>query len=388
MSRLVMWRGILLFVLMAVVHAELDAVKPKAEQWSCDGIGKYFEIPDTSVYRGIADSLKLYKSPLVRFDGTVINNTEAWSRERENIRERWLGVTGRMPEIISGEPLAVLDSVCCEEYMRYTVVLKWLPNDTAHAILLVPHEREVPAPAVVTVFYEPQTSAGLGGNPNRDFARQLACEGFVTLSIGTTRTTVDRTYSLYYPDMENSESQPLILLAYAAANAYEALAMDRRVDKGRIGIMGHSYGGKWAMFASCLYDKWACACWSDPGIVFDETKGGNVNYWEPWYLGYEKGKRTTKWDVNGYKHPRGAYKIIREKGMDLHELHALMCPRPFMVSGGEADDYSRWAALIRSVEVNRMLGYENRVGMTNRLTHAPTVESNAQVISFFNTFLK
>lgn len=27
------------------------------------------------------------------------------------------------------------------------------------------------------------------------------------------------------------------------------------------------------MFASCLYDKFACAAWSDPGIVFDETKG-------------------------------------------------------------------------------------------------------------------
>lgn len=40
------------------------------------------------------------------------------------------------------------------------------------------------------------------------------------------------------------------------------------------------------MFASCLYEKFACAVWSDPGIVFDETKGGYINYWEPWYLGY------------------------------------------------------------------------------------------------------
>lgn len=40
------------------------------------------------------------------------------------------------------------------------------------------------------------------------------------------------------------------------------------------------------MFASCLYDKFACAAWSDPGIVFDETKRGYINYWEPWYLGY------------------------------------------------------------------------------------------------------
>ena len=74
--------------------------------------------------------------------------------------------------------------------------------------------------------------------------------------------------------------------AYAAANCHTALAQMPEVDPARIGIIGLSYGGKWAMFASCLYDKFACAVWSDPGIVFDEQRP-NVNYWEPWYLGYD-----------------------------------------------------------------------------------------------------
>lgn len=49
-----------------------------------------------------------------------------------------------------------------------------------------------------------------------------------------------------------------------------------------------------AMFASCLYEKFACTAWSDPGIVFDETKDNYINYWEPWYLGYypHPGKRS------------------------------------------------------------------------------------------------
>lgn len=80
--------------------------------------------------------------------------------------------------------------------------------------------------------------------------------------------------------------QPLSVLAYAAANAWEVLARVESVDSTRIGIMGHSYGAKWAMFASCLYEKFACTAWSDPGIVFDETKDNYINYWEPWYLGY------------------------------------------------------------------------------------------------------
>ncbi len=69
----------------------------------------------------------------------------------------------------------------------------------------------------------------------------------------------------------------------------QSLANLPYVDPKRIGVVGHSYGGKWAMFASCLYDKFACAAWSDRGIVFDE-KRANVNYWEPWYLGFEPGQ--------------------------------------------------------------------------------------------------
>src|SRR6185503_12005895 len=92
--------------------------------------------------------------------------------------------------------------------------------------------------------------------------------------------------SIYYPTKEHAELQPLSANAYAAANAYHLLANQAEVDPNRIGIVGHSYGGKWAMFASCLYDKFACAAWSDGGVVFDETRP-NVNYWERWYIGFD-----------------------------------------------------------------------------------------------------
>ena len=90
---------------------------------------------------------------------------------------------------------------------------------------------------------------------------------------------------LYYPSINNATVAPLSMLAYAAANSWHLLASLEDVDSERIGIVGHSFGGKWAMFASCLFDKFACAAWSDPGIMFDEERA-SVNYWEPWYLGY------------------------------------------------------------------------------------------------------
>ena len=77
-----------------------------------------------------------------------------------------------------------------------------------------------------------------------------------------------------------------------------------------------------------------------------------------------------------------------ETGRDLHELHALMAPRPFLVSGGAEDTPKRWQALNHAIAVNKLLGYTNRVAMTNRETHAPTPESNAQMYTFFEHFLR
>ncbi len=72
------------------------------------------------------------------------------------------------------------------------------------------------------------------------------------------------------------------------------------------------------MFAGALDEKFAAVATSDPGIVFDE-KRSNVNYWEPWYLGFEPGgdrKRGIPTEAN----PRtGPYKRMMEQGRDLHE---------------------------------------------------------------------
>jgi pimeloyl-ACP methyl ester carboxylesterase len=158
------------------------------------------------------------------------------------------------------------------------------------------------------------------------------------------------------------------------------------VDARRIGVVGHSYGGKWAMFAACLNEKFSCGVWSDPGIVFDESRP-NVNYWEPWYLGQDR-IRTHKPGLIASDNPRtGAYARLVESGHDLHELLALMAPRPFLVSGGAEDTPERWRALNHIVAVNQLLGRTNRVALTNRSGHSPTEESNEQIYAFFETFL-
>lgn len=326
-----------------------------------------------------------YRSPLKFADGHTATSPADWKQRRAEIAHQWQSLLGKWPPLITEPNVEILATTQRENFTQHQIRFQWTPNETTTGYLLIPNAPG-PHPAVVTVYYEPETAIGLG-KPDRDFALQLAKRGFVNLSIGTTEATAAKTYALYHPSIDNTTVQPLSMLAYAAANAWYVLASREEVDAERIGIVGHSFGGKWAMFASCLFDKFACAAWSDPGIVFDESRG-SVNYWEPWYLGYHSKPWRKRGLITAENPARGLYPELVSAGHDLHELHALMSPRPFLVSGGSEDPPQRWQALNRTIEVNRVLGYENRVAMSNRPDHAPNRKSNEIVYAFFEKFLQ
>lgn len=323
-----------------------------------------------------------YRSPLLFDDGSPVRTPADWSRRREEIHRYWWKLLGETPPLLDRPQLEFLEQQKKKGYMQHHLRLETAPGvRTEDAYLLVPQGRG-PFPAVVVVFYDGKTGIGEGKGPHRDFARLLVQHGFVALSLGSSPYT-------YYPTPQQCRLQPLAFHAYEAANAYQALSRLEFVDPKRVGIVGHSYGGKWAMFASCLYDCFAAAAWSDPGVVFDETRP-NVNYWDPWYLGFEPGKKEQRpRGLPNEKNPRtGPYKLLIEQKRDLHELHALMAPRPFLVSGGSEDPPERWSALLHSVAVNRLLGWRHRVAMTNRPTHDPTPESNELLVLFFRWALQ
>jgi hypothetical protein len=351
-----------------------------------------------------------FRSPLAFADGTPVRTPADWQRRREEIRTTWHKLMGPWPELIDNPRVEVVGTTRRENINQQQLRIEIaLGGEMVDALLLIPDGEPAGGkrPAVVVVYYDAETGVGLG-TPLRDYAWHLARRGFVSLSVGKPNARIDlaakdrpRARSYLGPVGQPVRVQPLSALAYAAANAHTVLAQRPEVQPDRIGIVGHSFGGKWALFASCLYDQFACAVWSDPGIVFDErdrrkqNPGGSVNYWDVWYLGFALGEVADPDRAGPFRklptegQPRtGAYKALVEGGHDLVELHALMAPRPFLVSGGTADLPERWSALNHSIAVNRLLGCENRVAMTNREGHSPTAEANEQVYRFFEWWLK
>jgi len=370
-----------------------------------DGIRKFFEPPQK-----YQSDLGGFRSPLLFVDGTPVPTAGDWQRRRAEILATWHSAMGPWPPLIERPRVEVVNTTRRESITQQQLRIEIaLGNELVDALLLVP-DPEAPArkrPAVLVTYYDAETGVGLGA-PWRDYGWQLAKRGFITLCIGKPNVQIDltttnkpRTDPYLGPIGKPVRVQPLSALAYAAANAHTVLAQRTDVQPDRIGIVGHSFGGKWAMFASCLYDKFAAAVWSDPGIVFDErdrrkqNPSGSVNYWDVWYLGFDLGAVADPQNAGPFRklpsegQPRtGAYKALVETGHDLIELHALMAPRPFLVSGGTADLPERWPALNHAIAVNKLLGFDHRVALTAREGHTPTAEGNEQVYRFFEWCLQ
>ena len=241
-----------------------------------------------------------YRSPLVFDDGRPVKTPADWQKRRRQILAYWHQVMGPWPPLVANPRVEVLETRRREDFTQKKVRLPIAPGLPWEGYLLVP-DGDGPFPAALVVYYDAETGAGLTrGKETRAFGYGLTKRGFVSLSIGWPRA---------YTDGGGADVQPLSRLAYVAANGYEALATLPEVDPKHVGVVDHSFGGKWAMFAAALYEKFACVAASDPGIVFDE-KRPNVNYWEPWYIGFEAGRKR-KAGIPTDANPRtGAYKRL------------------------------------------------------------------------------
>lgn len=386
----------------AIDAAGLALAQVRVEPKAPAELSEFFRPPEE--YR---NDFGPFRSPLKFADGTPVKSPQDWQRRRSEILETWHRAMGPWPALIEKPKVETVQTTRRDNITQHQLRLDIaLGGETVDAFLLVP-DGKGPFPAVVVVYYDAQTGVGLG-TKMRDYGWHLAKRGFIVLSIGKPNASVNlddpskiKGGPYLGPEGKAVRVEPLSALAYLAANAHLFLAQRADVLADRIGIVGHSFGGKWALFASCLYERFACAVWSDPGIVFDERNrrkdnpGGSVNYWDVWYLGFELGDVADSKNAGPFRKlpsegqaRTGAYKKLVEGGHDLVELHALMAPRPFLVSGGTADRRERWPALNHAIAVNRLLGFDDRVAMTNREEHGPMERDNEQVYRFFEWWLK
>lgn len=172
--------------------------------------------------------------------------------------------------------------------------------DTAQRVCKVFPERiNAPLPAVVVPFYFPEAMLGMDpvtGDAIPAYAEipllmDLATRGYAAATADAYHLTYIRSDKAREDFSRWQDAADALLadhprwtgmgkLVWDTKLLTDALAEDPRVDAERIGIAGHSLGGKMAYYAGCLDPRIRVLLCSDFGIGWEST-----NWRDDWYWG-------------------------------------------------------------------------------------------------------
>lgn len=231
---------------------------------------------------------------------------------------------------------------------------EWYSQETGEGrhqrvLVIFPKCLAAPAPTVVVPFYFPE--AMLGYDPatgekleryhNIEMMLHLVRRGYIAASADAYHLTYidsakERGDFSRWQDAANALHQKhpqysgMGKLVDDTRLVIDLLTRDRRVDATRIGIAGHSLGGKMAFYTGCLDPRVRAILASDFGIGWHQT-----NWDSDWYFG----KTPEEMLTGGYDHAEllGAAQkpfCLIAGQYDTDESHEIMC----RAAGYDAED--------------------------------------------------
>ena len=216
--------------------------------------------------------------PITRGQGSLPVRKD-WEAARDQLLAAMQSVMGSLPPKITS-PVKVVN-ISSEELPRFTrrkITYESEPGDHVPAYLLVPAHLRKRAPAMLclhqTIAIGKDEPAGLGGNPDLHYAKELAERGYVTIVpdypyLGENRFDP-------YKNGYVSCSMKGIVNHRRALDVLESLP---EVDPRRMGSIGHSLGGHNTLFIATFDNRVQAMVTSCGFNSFRKYKGGDITGW-------------------------------------------------------------------------------------------------------------
>ncbi len=311
-------------------------------------------------------------APVVALERLARLTRESWVTERAVIERRWLDFFGPLPEKKSPLNPKVVSVEEKEKFTRRRITYEVEPGVPVEAYLLVPKQKKRPLPAVVvlhsTVDYTIRQPAGLEGPEDKHIGVHLAERGYVALCPrnyiwdygGLTWMDAVAKVKKDHPDWRG-----MTKMIWDGMRAVDYLLSLDYVDKERIGCIGHSLGGKEALFLAAF----------DPRIKVTVSSEGGI------------GQEFSNWDAEWYLGPD-----IRKPDFPLrnNQVLALIAPRPFLLLGGDSADGDKSRPYILSVKpIYDLLGASEALSFFNhKQGHAYPPEAQKRAYEWIDRWLK
>ncbi len=243
---------------------------------------------------------------------------------------------GPMPDKVDLQA-QVIESVDCGSYVRHKVQYYSEAHDRIPAYLLIPKNLGGPTPAVYCHHQHGGNFAlgkselvGLAGDPEQAIAVELAERGYITLSpdaiaFEERNWTADKSGKAEYFELATRLVKGQTLLAkvlHDVSVGIDYLQSRPEIDKNKIGFIGHSYGGRMALWAPVF----------DRRIVVTVSNCGCVNY-----------KDSLSRDIGIQM--EFCVPTIMQHG-DVEDVVRLVAPTPLYISATDDDKYSKGAQSI------------------------------------------
>lgn len=239
---------------------------------------------------------------------------------------------GPMPDRV---PLnsETLESVDCGSYVRKRVAYNVERHERISAFLLLPKNITSPLPAVFCHHQHASDFSigksevvGLAGHPDQAYAVELAERGYITFAPDAVafeeRNWAGGSSNCEYFEMASRLVQGGTLLAkvvHDASRGVDLLEALPEVDAARIGFIGHSYGGRMAIWLPAI----------DKRIKASASNCGCINYKDS--LSQDAGIQ-----------PEFCIPGIMDVG-DIEDVVKLVEPASLLISATEDDVWSRGA---------------------------------------------
>ena len=226
----------------------------------------------------------------------------------------------------------VVESVDCGSYVHHKVEYCSEAHDRIPAYLLIPKNLSGPTPAVYchhqhggNFVLGKSELVGLAGDPEQAIAVELAERGYITfapdaIAFEERNWTSDKSGRAEYFELATRLVKGQTLLAkvlHDVSVGIDYLQSRPEVDKNKIGFIGHSYGGRMALWAPVF----------DRRIEVTVSNCGCVNY-----------KDSLSRDI-GIQMEFCVPDILQHG--DIEDVVKLVAPTPLYISATDDDKYSK-----------------------------------------------
>lgn len=328
---------------------------------------------------------------LLTAEGKKIKSVSAWEKQRrpEVLALFEEHVYGKTPArfdslkfVVTNENMVAMSG---KAHLKEITITAWNSGNSVSfpVVLFIPNKRTKPAPVFLLINNRSSRNTDPTRIEKSDFwpAEMVIDSGYAIAAFHHSDVAPDRKDSyqngvlkqLFPEELEKDNGMKAIgVWAWAASRVMDYFKTDKEIDSSKVVLIGHSRGGKTALWAAAQDQRFAMvlsSCSGSTGASLARRKYGETISLINKQFGY--------WFNNNYKKYSND---VNSLPVDQHMLIGLIAPRPVYITNATedrwADPYGSFLSLVHAKSVYDLYGKKVSLPKEMPAVNSPIIHSS------------